>query len=183
MKISNLYLILSAVGAGYLGGALASHASAEASAPQVLRASGFELVSASGDTVARLATDEAGNAHLCFYSRTGNVALDIGTFRDGDASLEMNALDGKPRLRILVDREGKPSLGMGDEKRAGRLELGFLRPDSAPYGDWDQWGLIFRMPGASGPVIGMGVSKTASNPAEPRLTVSGRSLLPKDLPR
>ena len=88
----------------------------------------------------------------------------------------MRGRDGKIRISMVLDPADKPMLSMGDERREGRVHLGFMPPDTFPYSDWDYWGLLFRAFGSEHGVVGMGTVNTSANPTEPFLTVAGRSI-------
>jgi hypothetical protein len=88
----------------------------------------------------------------------------------------MSGHDGKKRIVMDLDQSDKPMLGMSDERWEGRVHLGFMPPDAFPYSDWDHWGLVFRATGSEQAVVGMGMTNTRDNPAEPFLTVAGRSV-------
>jgi hypothetical protein len=176
MKTREFYGILAAGVAGYLGGALASHNTVQASPPQVIRASKFELVDASGTAAASWELDRRGGAHLTFLLKRDVVGVDVGVFPDGRPFLIMGGHDGKRRIVMNLDQADKPIFGMGDERWEGRVRLGFMPPDAFPYSGWDHWGLVFRAFGSEHPIVGMGTINTPDNPAEPFLTVSGKSV-------
>jgi len=75
-----------------------------------------------------------------------------------------------------LDQADEPMLGMGDERSEGRVHLGFMPPDTFPYSNWDHWGLVFRAPGSEHAVVGMGTTNRPNDPAEPFLTVAGKSI-------
>jgi hypothetical protein len=176
MKTSNFYGILAACAAGYLGGSLSSQIPVKASPPQVVRAAKFELVDASGTPAASWEIGPHGGPHINFLCKRGVVGVDIGVFPDGRPFLIMGGHDGKRRIVMSLDQADKPMLGMGDERWESRVHLGFMPPDTIPYSGWDHWGLVFRAFGSEHPIVGMGTINTPANPAEPFLTVSGRSV-------
>jgi hypothetical protein len=176
MSIRSFYGILAACAAGYVGGILSRQHPVSASPPEVVRATKFELVNGSGATVASWETASNGEARLRFLYRREVVGLDIGVLADGQPFLRMGGRDGKKRIVMELDQVDKPMLVMGDEQWEGRVHLGFMPPDTFPYSNWDHWGLAFRAPGSEHQVVGMGTINTPSNPAEPFLTVAGKSI-------
>lgn len=175
MSSRDSLVILAACAAGYVGGLASSQTPITASAPDVVRATRFELVNGSGAPVAAWEVDPSGGAHLGFL-RHDTVGLDIGVLPDGRPFLRMSGRDGKRRIVMELDQVDKPMLGMGDERWEGRVHLGFIPPDTSPYSNWDEWGLLFRAFGSQHPVVGMGMMKTRNNPVEPFLRIAGRSI-------
>lgn len=175
MRLRDSFVILAACAAGYFGGLLSSSTSVSAAAPDVVRATRFELVNAMGNPVESWQVDGKGEAHMQFVHGQRAQAT-FGTSADGRPFLRMAGRDGKSRVVMELDQADKPVLGMGDEQWEGRLQLGFISPDTFPYSDWDHWGLLFRPVGMGLPVAGMGMTNTRTNPAEPFLTVSGKSI-------
>ena len=175
MIIRNICGVLIACAAGYVGGMLTSRYPVMASPPEVVRATRVELVSSAGTTVASWESDSSG-VHLRFPYRGDAIGLEMGVFADGRPFLSMGGRDGRKRLVMELDQADKPMLGMGDEKWEGRVVLGFMPPDTWPYSDWDHWGLVFRGFGSEHAVVGMGMTNTRNNPAEPFLRISGRNI-------
>jgi hypothetical protein len=106
----------------------------------------------------------------------GTVALDIGVLSDGSPRLYINGRDKKRRIVMGLDQADKPILVMSDEKWEGRVHLGFMPPDTFPYGNWDHWGLLFRGVGSEHAVAGIGMTNARNDPAEPFLSVAGKSI-------
>jgi hypothetical protein len=176
MKISNFYAIIAACAAGYMGGLLASQQSVKASAPpEVIRAMKFELVDGSGTPVGAWEFEPGAGVSLRFMFNA-KASFVIGNLADGHPFLAMSGRDGKRRIVMELDQSDKPMLGMGDERWEGRVHLGFIPPDTAPYSNWDHWGLLFRARGSEHGVVGMGMTNTENNPAEPFLRIAGKSI-------
>ena len=102
--------------------------------------------------------------------------MKLGVLADGRPYLRMGGRDGTDRIILDLDQADEPMLVMSDERWQGRVHLGFVPPDTFPYSNWDHWGLLFRAFGSEHAVVGMGMVNTPSNPAEPFLTVSGKSI-------
>jgi hypothetical protein len=84
--------------------------------------------------------------------------------------------DGKQRIVMELDQSDKPALGMGDERWEGRVQLGFIAPDTYTP-EWDNWGLWFRAFGSERPVASIGVTNSGPGRApEGVLTLSGRRI-------
>ena len=66
MKFDKIIYILTAAGAGFLGGSLADQTRAEAARPDVVRASRFELVNSAGAVAASWEIDSHNNPYLRF---------------------------------------------------------------------------------------------------------------------
>jgi hypothetical protein len=176
MRTKSVYMLIAACVAGYIGGALSPQRAVKASTPEVVRATGFDLVDGSGKPVARWGLDSGGEAHISFLSRGDIIGLDIGVLADGRPFLRMGGRDGKRRIVMELDQADKPMLGMGDERWDGRVHIGFMPPDTFPYSSWDHWGVVLRAPGSERTVVGMGTVNGRDGPAEPFLTVSGKSI-------
>jgi hypothetical protein len=174
MNLKTVWGILAACASGFLGGTLASQGRenrVEAFAPEVIRASRFELVNPAGITVANWEVTPTNEIRLRFTSGRGE-ALEIGALQDGRPFLRMRGRDGKARVVMELDGLDKPMLGMGDEKWEGRVRLGFIEPDILDTGS-DDWGLAFCPFGTTRPIVGMQMIKTAAGKVEGHLTVSG----------
>jgi len=157
----------------FLGGVIGSRSQVEAADPQTIRASRFELVNASGATVATWEVGSGNEAHLRFLPVRGGAAVDIGVLPDGRPIVQMAGRDGKKRIVLELDQLDKPMLGMGDERWEGRVHLGFTEPDM-PSPDWDNWGLSFR--GSSErPVAAIGMVKSGTG-SDGLLTISGKEI-------
>jgi hypothetical protein len=175
MRLRDFIVILVACGAGYFGGIASRQSPVEAAAPDVIRATRFELVDSSGAPAATWESGPNGGTHLSFL-RANHAALEIAILPDGRPVLNMSGRDGKRRIVMELDQSDKPMLGMGDERWEGRVALGFMPPDTWPYSNWDHWGLLFRAFGSEHAVVGMGTTNTPNNPAEPFLRIGGRSI-------
>jgi hypothetical protein len=171
VNVKNIPMVVAACLAGFLGGILSPLRRVGASPSTILRASKFELVNASGVPLAELSADR--NVSLRFLTK-GSTAVEIGILPGGHPFLQMLGRDGKRRIVMDLDEADKPMLGMGDERWEGRVHIGFIAPDSSPYGDWDQWGISLRAFGSEHAVVGMSTAKTGPDHVEGSLTVGGR---------
>jgi hypothetical protein len=179
MRLTNLLNLAVACVAGFLGGTLASQARVEAVSPEVVRASRFELLDATGRPVARWEVDsERHVVHLSFLSKGGSVGFDLGVQSAGQPFLTMNGHEGKPRINMGLGWMDKPALVMGDERWAGRLHLGHAGSDTPDILDdpWDQWGLEFRPVGSEMPVAAMGMTKSGGTQTRGVLVMDGKSI-------
>jgi hypothetical protein len=179
MRLTNALNVVAACVAGFLGGTLASQTRVEAVSPQVVRASKFELLDATGVPVARWEVDpEKHQAHLCFVSKDGRVALDIGVQSASSPFLAMNGRDGKPRIDMGTGWMDKPALVMSDERWQGRIVLGHAGSDTPDILDdpRDQWGLEFRPFGSEMPVAIMGMARSSGNQTKSILLLDGKSV-------
>ena len=163
MKTASIFNVVAATVAGFMGGTLTSHAPVQASSPQVVRASRFELVDSAGRALARWEVDpKTNNTHLCFLARGGGVGLDAGVFPDAAPFLLMNGRDGKNRITLVLDGFDKPELAMSDERWQGRLLLGHRGTDTPDIPDrTDEWTLEFHPFGSEMPVSRIGTTKLA----------------------
>ena len=145
MRLVNFFNVVLACAAGYLGGTLASRApmQAHAAAPDVVRASKFELVDAAGRAVARWETDpKTKDVHLYFIGKGGVARLDAGIRSTEKPFLFMKGRDGEDRLWMALDQYDEPGLHMGDERWQGRLFLGHVGSDTPDIPDTtDEWAL------------------------------------------
>ncbi len=176
MNCRKVFEILLSCIAGFAGGLLSCHDHVKASAPEMVRARGVELVDDSGVAVAQWSIGSSKAVALRFLNRPDGSALEIGLLEDGRPFLSMAGRDGKRRIVMDLDQADKPMLGMSDERWEGRVQLGFIPPDTFPYTNWDHWGVLFRAFGSERPVVGMGTRNTRKNPAEPFLTISGKNV-------
>jgi hypothetical protein len=168
-------MVFAACVAGYVGGIASSQTAVKASGAEVIRATRFELINRLGSPVATWESDSNGGAHLKFLGQEA-VGFDIGVLPDGRPVLNMSGRDGKRRIVMELDQADRPMLGMGDERREGRVHLGFMTPDTFPYSNWDHWGLLFRAFGSEHAVVGMGMTNTRRDPAEPFLRIGGKNI-------
>ena len=88
----------------------------------------------------------------------------------------MSGVDHKRRLVLALGAEERPILGMGDEHWEGRINLGYMPPDSIPYGDWDHWGLLIRGVGSESPAAGLMVVKENNGKYDGFLRLAGRTI-------
>ena len=178
MRLTNLINVIVACAAGFLGGTLASRVPVQAASPQVVRASGFELLDAAGRPVARWETDpKTKDAHLCFLAKRGGIGLDVGVFPDARPFLSMNGRDGKNRISIGLDQQDKPGLGMSDERWLGRVVLGRLGSDTPDIPDpTDTWVLQFRPFGTTRPITMMGMTNGGGGETKGVLFVNGETI-------
>jgi hypothetical protein len=73
--------------------------------------------------------------------------------------LNMMGPNSKIRLTLRLDGDdGKPVLGMSDEKWEGQLILGFIQPD-APSSSWDDWGLLLRGAQRESPIASLRITR------------------------
>ena len=173
MNLRDLAGLLLACAAGFLGGSFAAGHRVAASAPNIVRATAFELVDASGAPVARWRVGVDNTVRMSFLFDHENEALQIGV-ANGRPFVRMAGRDGRDRMVMELDAADKPMIGMGDEKWEGRVHLGFLPPDTFPYGDWDNWGLSFRGVGSQRAVAAIGMLRKGTNRFEGFIALSGK---------
>ncbi|HEX3875725.1 MAG TPA: hypothetical protein VHW24_01985 [Bryobacteraceae bacterium] len=111
-----------------------------------------------------------------FLDNRSKVRLSFGIHCDGQAFLSMNGTDGKNRIELALDQFDKPSLAMSDERWQGRLALGFVAPDTIPYGNWDEWGILFRQFGSGIPVVGLGTMNISGGRTKAFLRILGKNI-------
>ena len=174
--MKNVYYILVACVAGYLGGLVSRQVSVDAAGPTALRADRFQLANTVGGNAAVWELSADGESRIAFSDKRGVVVLEIGVHADGRPLLRMRGRDGKNRVLMTLDQADEPMFGMGDAHSEGRVQLGFMPPDTFPYHDWDRWGLIFRAPGSEHAVVGMGTINRPDNATEPFLTIAGKRI-------
>ncbi len=132
---------------GFLGGIVSTRIqSVSAAASDTIRASRFELSSSSGKTVAEWGSDSQGRTSLKFFRTNQREAVSVGLTEDEAPFVNLFGRDGKVRITLFLDKEGKPLLGMGDGILEGRVLLGSILHD-VPSSSDDDWGLLFRAPG------------------------------------
>ncbi|MGA2273940.1 MAG: hypothetical protein ABSH00_10330 [Bryobacteraceae bacterium] len=177
MRKATLFNVVAAGVAGFIGGILAASAPARGASPEVMRASRFELVDPAGRAVARWEVDpETNSAHLRFIAR-GGVALDEGSFSDAGPFFSMNGRDGKRRISMSLDAEGKPALSMSDEHGLGRIVMGRAVTDTPGIPDTlDQWGLEFRPFGTTRPIAVIGMTNLRGRETKGVLVVNGEQV-------
>jgi hypothetical protein len=145
------YLVLVlAVSFGFGGGILSTRFSvASAASPQTIRATRFELVDASGRSIAFWGTDEYDQVIIAFTGGTKSELAAFGLLSGLRGGLRLSGVDTKPRAALVVGQDERPVLGLSDDKGRSRVSLGFITADSLdPHPD--TWGLVFRAPGESG---------------------------------
>jgi hypothetical protein len=156
-----LFTLIVAVAGGFIGGSLSNRmGSVRAAAPDVIRASRFELIDESGRRIGVWERNSKGQS-LTFVGKDGNQQIAFGLLNSSYPFLDMTGRDGKLRLTLRLGRDDKPLLGMSDEKWEGRLLLGFIEHDVSSSRD-DDWGLLFRAPGLFQNLASIGIT---SNPA------------------
>lgn len=176
MNLKDFSGLLLACVAGFLGGLSSAGHRLGAPTVNIVRATSFEVVNASGVPVGRWQVGADNTLRLSFLSNRGNESLQVGVLGDGRPYLRMAGHDGKDRIVVELDLADKPMLSMGDERWEGRVHMGFLPPDAFPYSDWDNWGLSFRGIGSERSVAAIGMLKKEANRMEGFLTVSGKSI-------
>lgn len=178
MKLPNLPNIIIACAAGFLGGTLASRAPVQASSPEVVRASKFELLDASGRPVARWETDpKTKNVRLSFLEKGGSVGLDIGVSSDVLPFVRMNGRDGKNRIALELGPGDRPGLNMSDARWLGRISLGQAGTDTPDIPDrLDQWVLRFSPFGTTRPAAMIGITNQGGGETEGVLFVNGKQI-------
>lgn len=159
--MNNLYIILAASVAGFLGGVLGARTgySGQQEPTTVVRARSFEVLDERGQTISFWGVDQGRNAVLAFGSRgfalngsranrmpaglsnPENQLNAIGLLGEDSPMLKMRGADGKPRLRMMLSSYGQPVLTMSDEK-APRLFLGVAQSDTPGPQD-KNWSLAF----------------------------------------
>jgi len=144
-------IVILSVISGYGGGVLSMkpHA-AEAASQQTTRATRFELVDASGKSVAFWGTDEYGQVVIAFTGGTKGELAAFGLLSDLRGGLRLSGIDTTPRVTLAVGDHGRTGLGLFDDKGRSRVSLGYIMADSLDP-EPDSWGLLFRAPpGESG---------------------------------
>jgi hypothetical protein len=174
MSRKDVALVCAACGAGFFGGMVSPRTETVAAGPEIIRASAYELVNTSGELVARWAVGDRNGVRIQFFAGRGLVAFDLGTDESGRPFVRMNGKDLKNRIALTLDQYDKPSLVMSDERWEGRLHLGFVPPDTIPYGDWDRWGIITRGVGSQNPAAGLMVIRQRDGKYEGSLRLDGR---------
>ena len=147
--------------AGFVGGLLGPSRPVNASPPEVIRASAYEIVSSDGVPLARWSANGTKEVHLTFLRSKDQVSLDLGVGPDGRPYLSMLGADGKNRVGLRLDHYDKPFLSLSDERSEGRIHIGFMAPDTIPYGDWDRWVIGIRAPGVQTPTAALTVVRQA----------------------
>jgi hypothetical protein len=165
-------VILIAALAGFLGGALSSR-KVEAAGPQIVRASDFELVSPAGVVLATWKVDAKNEVHLRFRRGGGSSVLDIGVGSDGNPVFKVFGKDGTERINMGLGSFDKPSLMMSDDHWMGRVELGYIDPDTVNPAS-DNWGLSFHAVGSERTIAGIGMTKAADGRIEGDVTIEGK---------
>lgn len=160
MKQRDLAMLGLAAIFGFVGGAIfnGTHQVVAASAGTV-RATRFELVSASGKPLAFLGPDTERNIVLAFIQKDGKKLATVGVINGGSAFLSFAGTDGVERVALRVGVDERPFLGMGDEKRSGRIQLGYTSTDTEPEPENERWGLLFGAPAIRSPLAGIGYSR------------------------
>jgi hypothetical protein len=151
-----MFVIVTALLAGFVGGILGTHVSRAREQPgveQVVRARSFELVNQAGQTISYWGVDQGHNAVLAFGrpgALPGHPGLGLGDpdkervaigLIDDWAFLKFRGADGRTRVRLLLTDYGKPALLMEDES-GPRVSLGIEQSDTPGPGDND-WTLAF----------------------------------------
>ncbi|MCC6366901.1 MAG: hypothetical protein IT165_25550 [Bryobacterales bacterium] len=170
--MSKATVILAALIGGFLGGLLSgplARRNGEEPRP-VVRARSFELVDKDGRVISFWGVDGGENVVLAFGSRglaqggtrghsplglsnPENQLTAIGLLGEDSPMLKMRGTDGKPRVRLLLNTDGKPVLTM-EEDGLG-LSLGVEQSDT-PGPEDNNWSLVFSRERAR---IGMGVAR------------------------
>jgi len=114
-------LVIVSLGSGFVGGVLAtflligSSVIAQPTAaeiPSVITAQEFRLVDTKGHPRAILDLSDAGQPYLQFKDESDTDRVWIGI--SSETGLAVQDVDGKTRLVLSVDEEGKPSLVVRD---------------------------------------------------------------------
>lgn len=159
--------------AGYVGGRVANTRVIEAAAGPI-RSTQFELVDQSGSVVGRWRFVNNA-ASLQFLGKSGTPVASVGTWSDGRPFLELFGRDGKSRVAIELTVDDKPVLSLSDDRWQGRALLGFLEPDTRTP-EWDNWGLLFRLPGSDRPIASMSMLNMQGQTPEGAITLSGQRI-------
>jgi hypothetical protein len=155
-KTNEVVRILAALAAGFVGAQIHNKSVMVAAASDdVLRAKRFELIDRSGRKLAFWGSEDGQGAAL-----QGTEIAVIGLQGHSNLPfLNMMGPNSKIRLTLRLDGDdGKPVLGMSDEKWEGRLILGFIQPD-APSSSWDDWGLLLRVPQRESPIASLRITR------------------------
>ena len=136
-----------AVFIGFLGGAVFTQRhTADAAAPQTVRATRFELVDDSGKVLGAWGRESNGETALSFLGRDAKPLAAFGVNSGRKPFLTLSGSDGRMRADLSVGWGERPILAMSDEKWEHRVKLGFLASD-APSLEEETWGLVFTAPG------------------------------------
>ena len=151
---------------GFIGGIVATnsnfhiHRAQPEVRAEVVRASRFELVNASGNPLAYWGTDMGGfSTEIAFSGKDGRVRARLGVTAGELLAKKPNAYspyfeligsDGKVRFAERLDASEYPMLALGDSGSANRLLLGHMVAGdvagvNAPD-PWDRWALVLRDP-------------------------------------
>jgi hypothetical protein len=171
----NLLLITGvALLAGFLGGAISSWR-VEAASSQVVRASRFELVNTVGAVVATWSVESENEVHFRFMRGPRNSAIDISVRADGSPIIQAFGKDGKERISLGLGSSDKPVFVMSDSRWTGRVQLGFLEPDTINPAS-DTWGLLFHAIGSERTVAGIGMSNGVDGQAVGDVMLDGKRI-------
>ena len=105
------------------------YAIAQTPEEDVVRATRFELVDASGNVKAVLGQVESGNPGLVLYGANGERRAALRVMGDDTARLHLFHRDGSPRAWMALDWTGKPALTLFGEDMRPRASL-------ATMSDW-----------------------------------------------
>jgi hypothetical protein len=157
--MKQIFLIMAALLAGFVGGVLGARVSRVGS-QQVVRARSFELVNEAGQAISFWGVDRGQNIVLTFGSRgpfrgsalparppgdlkdSDNQMAAIGLQGDDMPILTMSGADRKKRVTLSLSQDSKPALAMEDETGL-RLHLGVEGTDT-PGPEDNDWSLVFR---------------------------------------
>jgi hypothetical protein len=160
-------IVVLSVASGFGGGMLSmkSHV-VEAADHQTIRATRFELVDASGKSIAFWGTDQDDQLIIAFTGGTQSELAAFGLLSGLNGGLRISGIDATPRATLLVGYHERPSLSLYDEKGRGRVGLGFVTshtpgPEEVAH---DAWALEFYATGQHGhrEQAAIGYSKAAS---------------------
>jgi hypothetical protein len=113
-----------------------------------------------GAILATWKVDAKNEVHLRFLRGGVSSVLDIGVGSDGNPVFKIFGKNGTERISMGLGGFDKPVLVMSDDHWKGRVELGYVEPDTVEPAS-DNWGLSFHAVGSERTVAGIGMTKAA----------------------
>ncbi len=104
-----------------------------------------------------------------------NSAIDISVRADGSPIIQAFGKDGKERISLGLGSSDKPVFVMSDSRWTGRVQLGFLEPDTINPAS-DTWGLLFHAIGSERTVAGIGMSNGVDGQAVGDVMLDGKRI-------
>jgi len=136
MRLRQMWVVMGAIAAGFLGGSLAGVSNAQKAPPEtriIVKAHEFQILDERGDPKLAIAAMGEGWPGIAIArGDTGVGFASLWTLPNGNVVLSIDGV-GQNTASLFLDRDGSTRFALGSvNKKTGRVALG-LRADGAAY--------------------------------------------------